>query len=83
MAQRRYKMAFRLFWRSAVAAIMATVAAKAGAVVPVKAASPPVEDRVAAIRAKVAELAAAQSQNAAPVAVDRPAQVAWNDWKNE
>jgi hypothetical protein len=36
---------------------------------------------VAAIRAKAAELSAAHDEAGAPVG--RPAQVAWNDWKNE
>jgi hypothetical protein len=77
-------MAFSLFWRSALAAIVTAVAAKAGAVVPGKElGSPSVADRVAAIRAKAAELSAAHSHDAAATPVGRPAQVAWNDWKNE
>jgi hypothetical protein len=73
----------RLFGRSALAAVLAAFAAKAGAIVPEKAVSPSVQERVAAIRAKAAELTAAYSQSAAAAAVDRPAQVAWNDWRNE
>jgi hypothetical protein len=76
-------MAFRLFWRSAVAVVLAAVAAKAGALAPGKTASPSVEDRVAAIRAKAGQLTAAHSQDVATAPAGRPAQVAWNDWKNE
>jgi len=75
-------MAFSLFGRSALAMILTAVAAKAGAVLPGKeVASPSVADRVAAIRAKAAQLSAAHDEAAAPDG--RPAQVAWNDWKNE
>jgi hypothetical protein len=75
-------MAFTLFGRGALAVILAAVAGKAGAVLPGKeVASPSVADRVAAIRAKAAELSAAHDEAGAPVG--RPAEVAWNDWKNE
>jgi hypothetical protein len=71
----------RLFARSAIAVIATAVAAKAGAVVFGKeTSSPTVADRVAAIRAKAAALPGAQSGEAN---AGRPAQVAWNDWKNE
>jgi hypothetical protein len=42
-----------------------------------------VDLRVAAIRAEAARRSAAHSPDAAAVSADRPAQVAWNDWKNE
>jgi predicted regulator of Ras-like GTPase activity (Roadblock/LC7/MglB family) len=69
----------RLFARSAIAVIATAIAAKAGAVVFSKEASS-VADRVAAIRAKAAALAGVQSDE---TTAGRPAQVAWNDWKNE
>jgi len=73
----------RLFGSSALAVLLAATAAKSGAVVPEKGVPPSIEERVAAIRAKAAELAAAQSRNAAAALLERPAQVAWNDWRNE
>jgi hypothetical protein len=42
-----------------------------------------VDLRVAAIRTKAAQLSAAHSPDAAATSADRPARVAWNDWKNE
>jgi len=42
-----------------------------------------VQERVAAIRAKAAELNAAHSPGATTQTAERPAQVAWNDWKND
>ena len=75
---------YRLLGRSVVAVLLAAVAAKAGAVVPATAAdSPSLKDRIAAIRAKAAELSGALSHDAAAPSVDQPAQIAWNDWKNE
>jgi hypothetical protein len=75
-------MGFSLFGRGALAVILAAIAGKAGAVVASKeVVSPSVTDRVAAIRAKAAQLSAAHDDAGIPVG--RPAQVAWNDWKNE
>ena len=75
-------MAFSLLGRGALAVMLAAVAGKAGAVMPgEEVALPSVADRVAAIRAKAAQLSAAHDEVGAPVG--RPAQVAWNDWKNE
>jgi hypothetical protein len=42
-----------------------------------------VDLRVAAIRTKAAQISAAHSPLAAMTSADRPARVAWNDWKNE
>jgi hypothetical protein len=74
-------MAFSLLGRGALAVMLAAVAGKAGAVPAEEVASPSVADRVAAIRARAAPLSAAHDEVGAPVG--RPAQVAWNDWKNE
>jgi hypothetical protein len=52
--------------------------APAGAAVPPSGKSS-VDLRVAAIRTKAAQLSA----DAAVPSTDRPARVAWNDWKNE
>jgi hypothetical protein len=69
---------YRLFESSEVSVAMAVKS-----VVPGTAISPSVEDRVAAIRAKAAGSSAAHLQGTATASADRPAQVAWNDWKNE
>jgi hypothetical protein len=42
-----------------------------------------VEQRVAAIRAKAAQLSSLRLPDAAAASLERPAQVAWNDWKNQ
>jgi hypothetical protein len=50
----------------------------------VKAIEPPsLAERVAAIRAKAAQLSAASTHDTAASSLDQPAQIAWNDWKNE
>jgi hypothetical protein len=74
---------------ASVVVLVTAVSAKAGAVVASKSDdSPSVEQRVAAIRAKMAELTGGNTS--APlqgVAVkhspDSPRQIAWNNWKNE
>jgi hypothetical protein len=69
--------------RSAFAIVLAVFAGKAGAMAPPsEMPAPSVADRVAAIRARAAQLSTAGSHAAVPLAA-RPAQVAWNDWKNE
>jgi hypothetical protein len=85
MAERGCKMAFhRLFGRSAVTVLLAAIGVKTGAAADENAVpSPSVADRVAAIRAKAAELSATVSLDGATQSTGRPAQVAWNDWKNE
>jgi len=76
-------MALMRFGGSVGTALLAAVAAEAGAVVPGATDLQSVNDRVAAIRAKAAELSAAGVQHAATASLDGPAQlVAWNDWKN-
>ena len=68
---------FRWFGGSVGTVLVTAVAANAGAVAPTD--LPSVNDRVAVIRAKAAELSAAYVQDA----FDGPPQiVAWNDWKN-
>jgi hypothetical protein len=78
-------MAFlRVFGGSAIAVVLAAIGARAGATVDTNmVSSPSVGDRVAALRAKAAELSAAQLHDGATPSAGRPAQVAWNDWKNE
>jgi len=69
---------------AAFAVLLTAFAAKAGAVVPGKAIEPPsLAERVAAIRAKAAQLSAASTHDTAASSLDQPAQIAWNDWKNE
>jgi hypothetical protein len=71
------------------AVVLTAVAARAGAVVPGQAVQPPsvseksVSERVAAIRAKAAKLSAAPIHDTETSSIDQPAQVAWNDWRNE
>jgi hypothetical protein len=67
------------------AALLFTAGApEAGAVVSERdVQSPSVEQRVAAIRAKAAELSAAGLRDTAVPSFDPPAQVAWNDWRNQ
>jgi hypothetical protein len=65
--------------------LLGAVAPHAAANVSEQSAQPvSVEQRVAAIRAKATELMSAQLPDAAAAwALGRPAEVAWNDWKNQ
>jgi len=71
----------RLFGRSAIAVLLTAIAGKAGVASEVSA--PSIQDRVAAIRAKVAQLSTARLHDVVTPAIGQPARVAWNDWKNE
>lgn len=68
---------------SAVAMLFTPLAGKAGAMIPAQGAAPSFAERVAAIRARSAPPSPAGSAAAAIPMAARPAQVAWNDWKNE
>jgi len=78
----------RILWTS-VAVLLTAFSAKAGAFVASKSDdSPSVQQRVAAIRAKMAELAGGNTSSALQEAAakhssDARRQVAWNNWKNE
>jgi hypothetical protein len=60
---------------------LTAIAGKAGVASEVSA--PSIQDRVAAIRAKVAQLSTARLHDVVTPAIGQPARVAWNDWKNE
>ena len=73
-----------LFGHRAIAVVLTAIAGKAGAVVPANDAEAlSVKDRVATLRAKVAQLSTAQLHDGVTPAIGQPAQVTWNDWKNE
>jgi hypothetical protein len=73
----------RRFESSEVSVPTAAITAEARSMAPGTEVSPSLGDRVAAIRAKAAGASAVRLQDAATAPVERPAQVAWNDWKNE
>jgi hypothetical protein len=59
------------------------VVQEAGVVVPEMGVQKSVMQRVAEIRAKATQRSAAPVPDVANAWLDRPAQVAWNDWKNQ